>query len=787
MLAIVGNGPCRRLQAASLVQASYNEGYRSDGLRKQMMIGSIMALVIAYQSAAPAPRTHDSVTFRHQVASVSQVVQALGKQVGLELSVAPALVNEPVCVAVRDVTLKDLMERIADVTGADWIKGTRGLTLAPSITKAREQSRLEEATRRAQLQEWFDATQAALMRPYDEETIGATLQKTRELYRRVRAGEGGTYRQLLGVRKESPIERALRRMVLALGVDTISRLALDERVVYSVSPTAMQRRMPAGATAALQQLEKEAATWLAAYQRLPADDSDEPEWIRDELAARLKSGSIEVLLILECALTDGLRPAVTAALHLYDSRGVRIAEASDVLSVPEAHGADDPSARTRPDPTDPEIPLTPETKELRDALEATRQRSDDRSGDKAFSVIRERLLDPVSLDPCSPGTTDFLFALADLKGLDVVACVPDFTLTMVKAPPTFLRLGLLTRELERFGLLRLTVDHNWCLATSPFPHTERTLRLDRKALRNYLVRTAKGSVSLDALADFAATTSLDRLFLTEMYRTEVLELTPGPDEPGSLLPFYGSLGESQRRALKRGDRLVFGALTPLQQAKIHRAVFGPRENSFSETLSLEYATDEAPASPEGPEPNEPLRGDDRQQPKDSPPMSGQVEIEVNEWRLEPTETLPRGIPRDAVVTMTTQQVTQIFDADSTESNRQSGLDANAVAWTMFMNERPELFAHAEKWPTPKRFRIARGSEHEIRLVFGPRLSARSVLLDRRPPESATYTWETLPPDVRREIEARLAAFREEFKNAKPGEFGIEDLVHRPRRPPPPPE
>lgn len=168
-------------------------------------------------------------------------------------------------------------------------------------------------------------------------------------------------------------------------------------------------------------------------------------------------------------------------------------------------------------------------------------------------------------------------------------------------------------------------------------------------------------------------------------------------------------------------------------------------------------------------------------------MSGEVEVEVNELRLEPTEALPRGIPPDATVTMTSRQVTQLFDADSTEKNGNSGMDTNTVAWAIFMNERPELFAQDEKWAMPKRFRIARGSEHEIRIGFSRRLSARSVLLDWRAPDSATYTWETLPPDVRREIEAQLKEFREEFKDAKPGQFGVEDLVHPPRRPPPPPE
>lgn len=696
--------------------------------------------------------------------------------------------NEPVCVAVRDVKLKDLLDRIADVTGAEWIKGTRGLTLTPSVTKAREQNQLETAARKERLQKWFEATQAALSEPYDEETIGATLQQTRDLRRRAQAGERGIYRKLLSVRKEAPIERALQRLVLALGVDTVSRLALDERVVYSMSPTAMQRPMPTSATEALQRLEKEVAAWLAAYQRLPADESDEPEWLREDLAERLKRGSTKVLLIIECAIAgDGLRPGVTAALHLYDSNGIRIGEATDVLAVSEADGAEGPGLRNQPDPTDPDVPLTPETKELRDALEAKSRAPDDRSGDKAHAAIRERLLDPVAFDPCSPGTTDFLFALADLKGLDVVACVPDYSLMMVQAPPGFLKLGLLTWQLEHFGLLRLTMDQDWCLATSPFPVTERALRLDRKALRSYLARTAKGPLSLDVLADFAATTSWDRLFLTEMYRTEVLELTSGPDEPSCLLPFYGALAESQRQALKRGDHLVFGALTPLQQVKLHRAVFGPRERSFSETLHLEYAMDEPPTPPETPEPSEPSRGDDRQERKDSPPMSGEVEVEVNELRLEPTEALPRGIPPDATVTMTSRQVTQLFDADSTEKNGNSGMDTNTVAWAIFMNERPELFAQDEKWAMPKRFRIARGSEHEIRIGFSRRLSARSVLLDWRAPDSATYTWETLPPDVRREIEAQLKEFREEFKDAKPGQFGVEDLVHPPRRPPPPPE
>lgn len=49
------------------------------------MILSILTLVIACQGAASAPQNRDNVTFRHRVASVSQVVQTLGKQVGLEL------------------------------------------------------------------------------------------------------------------------------------------------------------------------------------------------------------------------------------------------------------------------------------------------------------------------------------------------------------------------------------------------------------------------------------------------------------------------------------------------------------------------------------------------------------------------------------------------------------------------------------------------------------------------------------------------------------------------------
>jgi len=114
------------------------------------------------------------------------------------------------------------------------------------------------------------------------------------------------------------------------------------------------------------------------------------------------------------------------------------------------------------------------------------------------------------------------------------------------------------------------------------------------------------------------------------------------------------------------------------------------------------------------------------------------------------------------------------------------MDLDTVAWIAFSQERPDLFASQDRMTLPKRFEVLSGSEHEMRIAFNRMISARSSWTEWLPRDSKTYTWETLPADIRREIDAQIAELRKEYKDAKPGEGGIEEGPPPSRRPPPPP-
>jgi len=748
------------------------------------MIYNLLVLATLCQGGVqPIQSADDPVTFRHPVASASQVVEALGRQVGLTLTAAPALANEPIAVAVRDVPLKRLMDRIADVTAADWVKGSHGLILTPSATKAREQGRMEVATWRARLAKWCEATQTALARPYDEKTIESNLWKRRELQKRVEAGEAGIYRQIRALRSESPVERALQRIMVALGPDTLAQIQDQERVVFAVNPTPMQRKLPSSAEAALEQLRQELFMWSAAAQKLPTNEHDDHYLSQERLAEQWGKKPFRVLVSIERVSLAGLDSTLSASLRLYDSEGAKLCEADEVIALQESD-IENRAALDKPDPNDVSIPLTPETQEWRRAF--FREDADEaRPKDEGTPAsILSRALDPVRHEPCSPITTDLLFAVADLKGKNVVACVPDIALMLNEVPQEYLKLDLLLNLLERYGFFHFVQEQDFFTALPTFPVTERAQRLNRKAFRTYLTRIVETDGALDPIAEFAAGTTSDRFFLAEQYRFEVLRIGRDSDDYGCLLPFYGALSSSQRQALKRGGALAFGSLTPAQKAKVVVPLFGPENGFVGSSLTLEFESEDVGSIPDAPSAEHSHDRDANPSEQRSAPESD--EIEENELRLEPTESLPRGIPADAMITMKAHRVRRLRNADAQGPEPSSGMDLDTVAWIAFSQERPDLFASQDRMTLPKRFEVLSGSEHEMRIAFNRMISARSSWTEWLPRDSKTYTWETLPADIRREIDAQIAELRKEYKDAKPGEGGIEEGPPPSRRPPPPP-
>jgi len=583
----------------------------------------ICLALFAAAACAFAQRPSLHVTFKVRASRTEQVLPQLAAATKLDLRAGPGMENDVLVIDVKDVPLDAVMARIATVTVGVWRQQGSVYRLMPDLTKRNQQELAEASLRTA-------AVRKAL------QNLHADLKKVASSDSKEKQDVLDVAAEKLNVLETDAVSGLLDR----LDPSVLAEEQVEDRLVFSTSPTRFQLPMGAGADEILDHLisahnkiiegiPKEA---LAAVAR--TDIKGEAD-VRDRDAASFTEiGPVaKALLIITRSYEnfgrdiygDSAAEGGEVQLRLFDSSGKVIFATREVLTELGVDSMLDDIAKV-------DAGATPQAEPIEYSVDST-----------AFRVflaskaawhfnpplppdLRKKLVRPDLYDPLSYFQSDQMFAYAKSQGKPLVANLPDLLGSQLDGPhalPT--SMADVAAFFESSGPLVKASDDAFVTVSPAFPAESRARRMDRSALAALIKASQeKLAPSLDDLAEYSehAPNPL-RSYLEGIY---LIWFIPGwltdPEEPNlwRMLQLYGAFTPNSRSVLAATGRLSFDAVSASERSALERIVYGNGtefvpENSSSQQTATPLAF----------------------------PAKSEV-LDETDYRSEPTELAPNGLP-----------------------------------------------------------------------------------------------------------------------------------------------
>lgn len=614
--------------------------------------------LVAFQQSASAGLSQP-VTLTLRATPVQKAVAALAESTHTRLEVVTAMTPDVVMVSVKDTPLSSVMQKLATVCSAEWTESNGVWRLAPSAGLRNREYQVELTTRVQSIRKMILGRAEA--RKKQLEQMAAMIAKARQ-----KAGAKGGKEEEEGfdlADYANPEGDAVVSLVPSLDLSLLAAMRPGDRLVFSTQPTRMQRPLNGPIATVVSTIVKSHNTTASAMAQADIpdevdDDSTqnnpflnsaefrEQQKIADAQRKRKIDAVQKTLLIVSRETGSSIlsnSSGYTLRLVLYDANGTILHDADERLGGGWEFNFSDPEAGKKDENEAPAVKSTPvelssDTKAL-----ASLQVNSSMPNLKTPEAKRalELMQNPDVYDPLSFLATDSLLSTAKKQGKGVVACLPD-----EQAASVLRSVGAETATVESFEedlakhtTLRMIPDENLLVIAPSHPYAARENRLDRVALGR-LIRTAraKGTASLDDLADFAVKNpdpdlgnNMMLYFMMAPGSLDLFELG-GRGANWDLLRLYGSFDTYGRQQLKSGGRIPFSSLSPAQAAIAAKLVYGA-------SASIEVG---------------------KPKPKSDNPFTfalgtsftGQSAVD---YRNEPTELLPSGLPPDGFLQAKVQE------------------------------------------------------------------------------------------------------------------------------------
>ena len=666
-----------------------------------------LAMLAAAQDALQKP-----VTFEARASRASVLIPQLAKAAGLQMEVNPQIANEVILVSAKDVPLKTLMDKIASVTSGEWRADGEIYRLQPSnVARNRESS--EEAALR----------------------LTTARKAVAELVKRVDSqkgtpGEAG-----------NPDERAIALLLRGVDVTPIAALNGGERLVFATSPTAMQRPLPANAGQVVAQLVTQHNAQIAKMPQMEgmAEMEKMPDFVKEMMKQRTKKiENAQKALLVISKPSIGIVSMTQCELRIYDGQGKIAYTANSMLgnSMMEVAAMMNPANPAKPAKPGKQTPITysEDSKAMLGGMQGAT------FGGAEFKLdpkLLDRLHRPDLYDPLSYMATDEFLSLSKQKGKALVANVPD---AMMGSINTLVPGGKQTVEdfeadLQKGETVSYSETEGWIVAKPAKPTESRANRTDRAALATLIAASLKkGIPSLDDVAAYSLTSPSPMEDGVGMLFAMVL--VPGMIQQGlegmtnwDALRFYGTLSTTQKATALRGGTFAMGQLGPQQQGLWRKLAFGANSR-------IRLASDKA---------------------EDMPfafalaMMTGGT----GDFRQEPTELLPNGIPGQAQLTfnVTTQPIAS--PAGNT-IGFMGVLGPDELAIMKMFKEDPNMAAVAGFMPSMEKLKIGERSVISMTVQLPQEAYLKETLHDNRMPANAPVaSLANLPEGFQKLIAERL--------------------------------
>lgn len=717
------------------------------------MRGYALALIAVCGGFAHAQDTSKKVSLNLRASRTSVVLSELSKVAGVKFEAANSATDDVLVVAVKDVTVADLMKRIATTTAGEWKPIDGGFRLVPDAIARRKQRNAEEKARIDALnkdiqKKWDQATKP----PADVKGTGTVTVGPQSAS--VAFGGGG-----LG-------EKTIIKLIAGVDRALLSDVRRGDRIVFSTNPTAMQRSLGANAIGLIDQyvVEHNAAAAKNKHQSSPEEDkmlAAMPSFIKDMASRggkRIENATKALLIVSRQSILD----MVQCEMRLYDDKGAVVGSEQSTLNEGDMMQmvADmdlDPTKPAKPKKDESGNPTPIEYSEDSKAFQGLSQ-SFMTASVKISPETLKKIRNPETFDPLAFAPTDEILSCGKTLGLNVVANLPDSSASLMNGlMGGKMTVGTFMAKLGGDKEMKRVDDEGWLTILPAKPERARQDRLDRSALGT-LVRAAaeKGMASLDDMANYALHApdpmegGIGQEWLS-MFVPGGMSMSMGGITSWDMLRFFGALDPASRSTLSRGGRMMLSNLNGIQRTALMKMVYGAGGHLEVRRQGDPEATDMFTK------------------------MMMQFAGGGRDYLEEPTESLASGLPGDGFVSLAVENeptVNPVAAEGSMVLGSSAAMGPDELAIFKMMKEDKSMAAMSGFLPTFNKVRIGSRVKLNFSFHFTPAISRSETLMDHKVDKAAAEVdFNSLPASVTATVDQRLAQLKKSPFGSMLGAFG----------------
>jgi len=642
------------------------------------------------------------------------------------MEASPQTAGEIVMVGIKDVAPDEFRQRLAQAIGAEWTSKNGVWRLTRSAKQENEQIAAERLTRVKEIAEGMQIITAARSTtpPFDQAAANRLAGKLAALYDKYKGhlSDAGGLQELIPLQAQMPEGRLASAILARLSPEQIADVGPGDRIVFSTSPTRMQRPLPGDVQPAVIGFLAE----LEMFDKAIKDQKLAGESFASRFGMPFADSTEEGSSLLVALARSPYNNSLTVDVHLVGKSGKYVATSRTLLDLPKKAGTTTLLAEGK-------IALSDQAARFNRAIQGF-QKGETFLKDR---VLLEEMKYPEKTDPLSYISADGVFNLA--KSKNFVACIPDDgfmepAFTAVEKDGS-LNLANFSRWITDHELVDQT--DRWFVLTPKAPNAVRNQRADRTILGPFFRNAiAAGGASLDGMAEFAA--SMPRRYTDSLVPMLAFFLLPDlnvgiTDRNVEMLRIYGRLNLENRHALLGGKAQNFGLLNEASRADIADLVF--RADSPIGIMSRSPV----PAPVDG-------------------VFRGSLQSEV-------TYVFANGIPNGAGITLYSRQETAVIaDGGTSPSSMYAPLSAGQLGMMLAMAEKADPSDPRTQVKIDK-FRYGSTVRYNFNLSLSETVSiGADVQANHFDRSGDALTYEQLPADFRAEVDKARAQARQTQKN-----------------------
>ncbi len=445
-----------------------------------------------------------NVTFSTSGGPARRVLAELSAAAGTRLEASPQTADDVLVLSVKAMPLPELMKKIASVAGAEWETFSGGYRLVRPNGLRRTQELDDQKARAEALKQSLARMTAEIDRETFDRTVAAKIAQDALLRSQAEAAkkEGLIYGAIDGFDARSPAARALVPIFSLIGAEKLATIRPNTRVLFSTNANAMQVEFPAAANPIVQRFVAEQTVLNdIRKQNTPAGSEVRSQNYMDWISGGDPNRISKVLLVVT---RQSAIPSLLATLVVVDTKGQSVAHGSLALTP-----AAEPGATFSAGEGEASLRFPPEDKLFASAIIAAGHNpwlpSQDGTPQALPAMLRQKLLNPDKEEPLALGATQALQTVAEARGKQLVARLPDESLLAISrlivgpetTPSKFLE------DLSRRGLA--VSEGDGVLEVRPRRFSESEMRrVNRRALGTFLRSQEKnGFAGFADLATYA--------------------------------------------------------------------------------------------------------------------------------------------------------------------------------------------------------------------------------------------------------------------------------------------